>query len=206
MIWLLIGLAFVAAAVLGASLTLLLLVALALALVLVPLLLFGISALFWIVVGVLLVFTVVESEHRVTIWLLGLGLVAALIIIIDGNRSHLEPVQASPKTGEPPPRRRRRPPTASPREAPPGVGPGQVAPAETEAPTIEPTPAMPAPAPPLPVAGAQTAAPQFVELPRHEQEAWPFEDAASGGAGISALARAATSRLFGRRRRVGPPP
>jgi hypothetical protein len=201
MIWFLIGLAFVAAALLGASLKLLLLVALALALVIVPPLLFGVSALFWVLVGVLLAFTVVESEHRVTIWLIGLGLVAALIIILDGNRTHIEPMQASPQIGEPP--QRRRPPTAGPREATPGVGAGQVATGETAAPASE---QMQAPAPPLPVAGAQTAARQFVDLPRHEPETWPFENEASGGTGISALARATSSRLFRRRRRVGPPP
>jgi hypothetical protein len=206
MIWLLIGLAFVAAALLGASLKLLLLVALALALVIVPPLLFGISALFWVLVGVLLAFTVVESEHRVTIWLIGLGLVAALIIIVDGNRTHIEPMQASPQIGEPPPRRRRRSPTAGPRAATPSVGAGQVAPGETAAPAIEQMRAMPAPAPPLPVADAQTDARQFIDLPPHEPETWPFEDQASGGTGINALARAATSRLFRRRRRVGPPP
>ena len=203
MIWLLIGLALVVALVLGSGLTLLLLVAAVLALVLVPLLLFGISALFWILLGVLFVFTVVETEHTATLWLLGLGLVASLIIILDSNRTHIiMPMEASPPMGLPPARRGRQA-RARAAEAPPAGDADRAGPGET--PAFEQALTKPAPLPPLPVADAQAAARQSIDLPRHDQETWPFEEdpPGAGGAGVRALARAAGSLLSPRRRRAG---
>jgi hypothetical protein len=201
MIWLLIGLALAVALVLGASLTLLLMVAAVLTLVLVPLLLFGIRVLFWIFLGVLLVFTVVESEHTATLWFIGLGLVASLIVVLDGNRTHMMPMPASPQIGEPPPRRRRRP-RARAAEASSAGDTGRTVPGEAL--PFDQARMAPAPVPPLPVAAAQAAARESIDLPRHDQETWPFEEQAPGGAGagIRALGRAAGSLLSPRRRRI----
>jgi hypothetical protein len=192
MIWLLIGLAFVVALVLGASITILFLVALALVFVFV-LLVFGVSALIWLLIGLLLVFTVIESEHSVTMWLNGLGLVFAVVIIFDQNRSNLVPMQSDPQVGEPRPRRRRPETRAT------GFG---------AAPTVAGTSKnqlalAPAPALPMIVEDVQKVAPGSREsIERYDQEIpWPFENLEPSGArgGISrGSERTPFSRLLAR--------
>lgn len=180
MIWLLIGLAFVAALVLGAGVTILFLMALV-----VVLLVFAGGALIWAFITLGVVFMLVESDDRVTSWLVGLALVSSLVIIRDQNRSNLEPTQSKQPIGEPP-LRRRRPETRT-------AGSG-AAPATTDM-------SQPAPAPALPttVADVRRVAPGAGEPiePRQGQELpWPFEELEAGER--MPLARMLATRMLAR--------
>jgi hypothetical protein len=103
MAWLLIGLAFVVALVLGVTATIAVLAALALVLLIV--LIYGASVI-WLLVAVVVALTAVESEHTGTVWLIVAGLAASLVMLRDANRSNLEPRQSA-QIGAPPPRRAR---------------------------------------------------------------------------------------------------
>lgn len=188
MIWLLLGLAFVVALVLGAGIAILFLIALA-----VVLLVFAGGALIWALIALVFVYAVVESPDRVTSWLVGLAAVSALVVIRDQNRSNLEPTQSKQPIGEPP-LRRRRPETRT-------AGSG-AAPATTDM-------SQPAPAPALPttVADVRRVAPGAGEPiePRQGQELpWPFEelDASERMPLARMLAARTLARAFGRRPRL----
>jgi hypothetical protein len=207
LMWILIGLVFVAALISGVSVTTVVLVALAALLILI----LGFQGLIGLLGGLMLLFKIAE-EHSSMMWLVALGLAASAVIIIDHNWPHLQPKRSTAQ-GEEARRPVREPERPASLDAAPiaaGKSKDQVAahdlrppipdfsqPAVREAAIVE----IPSMAVPTTVEDAQKLAREsgeFIE-PRDHQDTWPLEDdheAPRARGGMRTVALGARSLFF----------